>query len=146
MLVLLCPSFICLSPCLTPKKPSEYMNLLKAVLLFSFLPSFLPLSFVVVFFCLFVFVLFLFFSVFVFSVFFLFSFFFPSLFFLSFFFFFLVLRYLKSAENIHAPKSASTLSPFICHLYLDTLNHLPIPTTDPKKLFDRTKQLATNRQ
>ena len=80
MLVFLCPSFISLSPCLAPpKRRSEYMHVLKAVLLFSFLSSV-----------------------------------FSSLFFLFFFFsvvvFVFVLRYRKSAENIHTPKSASTLS------------------------------------
>ena len=97
MLILLCPSFISLSPCLAPlKRRSEYMRVLKPVLLFSLLPSFLPLLFCFVLF------LFCFFSCFCLFLF--------CLFFLLFIYFFFVLRYRKSAENIHVPKSASTLS------------------------------------
>lgn len=44
MLVFLCPCFVSLFPCLAPpKRRSEYMHVLKAVLLFVFfLPSFVP--------------------------------------------------------------------------------------------------------
>ena len=84
------------------------MHVPKAVLLFSFLPSFLPS-----FFC---FVLFVF-------VFFLFSFFFPL--------FFMCCATGRVPRIYPCPK-ALPLFPFLCHLYLDTLNHLPIPTTDPK--------------
>ena len=99
MLVSLCPSFISLSPCLAPpKRRSEYMHVLKAVLLFSFLSSI-----------------------------------FSSLFFLFFFcccFCFCVALSKERREHTHAQKFHSF--PFLCHLYLVTLNHLPNPTTDPK--------------
>ena len=78
MLDFLSSSFISLSPCLAPsKRCSEYIHVLKGLLLLSFLFSILSSPF---FFFFFVVVVFVF-----------------------------VLRYRKSAENIHTPKSVSTL-------------------------------------
>ena len=112
MLVLLCPSFIPLFPFLAPpKRRSEYMHVLKAVLLFPSFHLFFPFFCFCLFFLFFVFVCFF------------------CLFF-SFFFVCVVLpeecrEYTRAQRHFHS-------FPFVCHLYLDTLNHLPIPTTDPK--------------